>query len=272
VPVRIDFVQYHKSIDDEFKATQNRVRNLIADCHWLTDGEYKEVILRKVLRSCLPEFLHIGRGFVCYEQHSSTQLDVLITNKDRPTLFQEGNLVIVTPDCVEAIVEVKTKLERRSELTETLTKLANQVEDVRWKKPGRQCWAGLFVFDGPEGVDAGDKEKSRNLLEAIAEASQGEPEGAINCVALGSELFVRYWPDTMPGAGTPGWQSYVFNEGTHARLAPAYFVSNLVWQISPDTSAEMKYAWFPIPKQGYRIAYVALGRSGVSFYERTHAT
>jgi hypothetical protein len=257
--VEPEFVEYHRSIADELKTTQNRVRNLIRDRHWLTDGEYKEVILRKVLKSCLPEFLHVGRGFVCYSDGASTQLDVLITDKRKPTLFQEGDLVIVTSDCVEAIIEVKTKLSLgATDLGEVLSKLAEQAQKVEKNIPNKKCWAGLLVYDSPDSLGhEGYEGTAKKLLKRISEACTGD-EAKIDCVAFGPQMFIRYWPGAIVDVGEPGWSCYAFNKEPHARLAPAYFVSNLVWDVSSGLADTVKYAWFPVNKEQYRVGYITL--------------
>ena len=114
MPIRTDFFGYHKSIAQELEATKDRVRQLIGSTHWETDGEHKEAIIRKVLRNHLPESVRIGKGFVCFESHTSTQIDVLITAVDKPTLFKDGELVLVTPDAVHAVIEVKTAMRSKS--------------------------------------------------------------------------------------------------------------------------------------------------------------
>ena len=261
MPITVDFVQYHKSIADELKATQDRVRNLIADHHWLTDGEYKEVILRTLLRSRLPESFHVGRGFVCYQDSPSKQLDVLITEKSKPTLFREGDLVIVTPDCVEAIIEVKTRLDSPKDLLEALDTLAEQTHRIRDSESGGRCWSGLFVLNGPEHqTDDAYREEARGVLEAISQACQSRHESAIDCVAFGANIFVRYWSDGIPRTNTqePGWSCYVFNNPAHAGLAPAFFLGNLVWELSSPNNHHMAYAWFPVGKERYRVAYIGL--------------
>ena len=55
--IQQDFVGYHKSIGDVLKNSEKRVRNLIGSSHWLTDGEHKESILRKVITEFSPEIL-----------------------------------------------------------------------------------------------------------------------------------------------------------------------------------------------------------------------
>ena len=89
---------------------KHRVRNLIADAHWQTDGEWKESVLRQILRRQLPATAIVSRGFVVTERAVTHQLDVLIRHASKPVLFRDGDLVLVTPDAVLGIIEVKSRL------------------------------------------------------------------------------------------------------------------------------------------------------------------
>lgn len=284
MPINSDFIKYHKSISVELKATQDRIRNLIGSKHWPTDGEHKEAILRKVLKGHLPEVMKIGRGFVCYRQGPSTQLDIMVTNCYMPTLFKDGDLMIVSSDNVEAIIEVKTKLESPKEIQSALDKLATQVSGIRNAKRSRDisenhsgaCWAGLFIFDAPR-FPTGDRReravnrKAHNVLQCLSQAAITDPSRAINCVSLGADIFFRYWPKgTIHIGGSmrePGWQSYYFNRSPHKGLSPAYFIGNLVIDITPEIYHHIKYFWFPIQdsygKEQYRMHSIGLGSSVV---------
>jgi hypothetical protein len=77
--IRIGFVQYHRSIADELKATQDRLRNLTGGSHWLSVCENTESLLRKTLRDRLPESLRVSRGLACRRDGPFSQLDALIT-------------------------------------------------------------------------------------------------------------------------------------------------------------------------------------------------
>ncbi|MDH7578310.1 MAG: hypothetical protein QHH75_10955 [Bacillota bacterium] len=148
-----NLINYHRSIARELEATKNRVRDLIGNLHWQSDGEHKEAVLRKALRNYLPENVLVGKGFVCYKSgipQTSKQLDILIVSKSRPTLFKDGEFVIVTPDAVKAIVEVKTKISSRDELLGALKKLGEDAQRIRNEKNDcrcENCWAGLFIYD-----------------------------------------------------------------------------------------------------------------------------
>jgi hypothetical protein len=89
-PHQPDFKAYHRSVSDELYSVKNRIRNLVR--HWGTDGEAKEVALRSVLRRHLPESVIVGRGFVVTPEASSTQIDILVVDASKPTLFKDGDL------------------------------------------------------------------------------------------------------------------------------------------------------------------------------------
>ena len=118
----LDFLAYHQSLAAELNAVKDRVRHLIR--HWPTDGSFKESVLRSVLRRHLPESLFIGTGFIVTATDCSTQIDLLIVDKEHPRLFWDGDLIIVTPEAVKAVIEVKTGLDGPSAIEETITALA----------------------------------------------------------------------------------------------------------------------------------------------------
>jgi hypothetical protein len=102
---------YFESISLELKALKDRVRNLIGTNHHnLTDGEWKETILRAILKRHLPSNVEVGSGFVVKPNSSSKQIDILIYDTSKPVLYRDGDLVIITPDSVKGIIEVKTKI------------------------------------------------------------------------------------------------------------------------------------------------------------------
>lgn len=244
MPYQRDFVKYHQSIAQELDVTKNRVRDLIGNSHWLSDGEFKEAVLRKILINHVPESMRVGKGFICYPseeqdnyRNNSSQLDILITSKNKYTLFKDGELTIVTPDVVEAIIEVKTK-HNKSELEDDLKKLAEQAKLVRKYSPN--CWIGLFIYEGDNSHE--------NVLKAVNEAVNVEKEKVINSVSIGMNTFILYWEngrEIYSKVNGPVWHSYKFEEKLKD-LAPAYFISNIVWHLTPNPSEKTQEAWFPI--------------------------
>ena len=64
---------YFISLSNELSSLKNRVRNFIQGEHWLTDGEWKESVLRSFLRRNLPKSVEIGREVGDYSKDSYHQ-------------------------------------------------------------------------------------------------------------------------------------------------------------------------------------------------------
>jgi len=111
MPSSRNLEQYHKSIAQELTVAQDQIRNLIGSGHWQTDGEHKEAVLRKVIRAHISESLRVGKGFVCYRDGTSKQMDILITDRSKPTLFKDTELTLVTlvTDDTSAAVQVSAR-------------------------------------------------------------------------------------------------------------------------------------------------------------------
>lgn len=240
-------LRYHQSINSELVATRNRVRDLLEPgVHWGEDGLHKEAILQQVLRRHIPDSIQLTSGFVRLKESSTSQIDLMITNSSGPILFRENNFQIVTPNLVEAVIEVKTKL-NVSQLRDALNKLADNVAQIRVEKMSDQWarvhaplsstapWAGLFVFEEcnipPESV-----------VEVLKEVSQNKLTRSIQAVCLGPNLFARFWtqpPQPTQGVFHPSWHCYNLND-----LAFSYFLGNAVW-MHEDGSPEQRH-WFPL--------------------------
>jgi hypothetical protein len=99
---------------DEFLSRADRVRNLIGDAHWLSDGHHKEELVRDFLRRHLPNSLRVSRGFICPVEENlpvSPEIDILISDGEAELpWFVEGGLTIVPPSAARAQLHVKTEL------------------------------------------------------------------------------------------------------------------------------------------------------------------
>ena len=104
---------YHISLNNEFKNLRDRARNLVQN--WSEDGRYKEAIFKNIIKRYLPTNYSVGTGFVISRDNGdiaqTNQIDVIIYNNLFPSFFQEGDFVILTPECVRGIIEVKTRLD-----------------------------------------------------------------------------------------------------------------------------------------------------------------
>lgn len=114
-----DTSAYLKSWAQELESRAQRVRNLIGEAHWVSDGSHKEALLREFLRRYLSSGLVISKGFVrspsAEENNCSPEIDILVADPSAQTpFFAEGDLQIVPPTSVVAHVEVKTTFESNS--------------------------------------------------------------------------------------------------------------------------------------------------------------
>jgi hypothetical protein len=253
---------FQESITAELDAIKNRVRNLIGDKHWGEEGRYKEAVLRNVIRRFLPSNLSVGTGFIIRSEgrpprdgqvHISTQIDIIIYDNRAPVLFSEGDFVIVSYTNVKAIVEVKTRI-RNNQLTSFLKKSVENGVFV-----GHNIFNGVFAYEY-------SKKSLPNLheyLEALKENGK-----YINCLSLGSAIFVRYWPErNHENVRSNGCRSDFFgiydfasNRANPKKLSFSYFISNLAYSISENQLKDRLWLLFPADggKESFRIGTACL--------------
>lgn len=134
-------LEYLESWSAELGARANRVRQLIGDRHWLTDGHHKEVIVREFLARYLPAQLEIGSGFIkpLSGDECSPEIDILISdNLKHPAYFNEGGIQILPPSSAVAYIEMKSTF-TSTNLSKALNALSNTqscligVNDYIWR-------------------------------------------------------------------------------------------------------------------------------------------
>jgi hypothetical protein len=206
----INLIDFYKSIADELNTVKNRVRNLIGNRHWGKEGEYKEAILRNVIRRFLPKNYSIGTGFVLAHygevSYVTSQIDIIIYDNTHPILFQEGDFVILTPQCVHAIIEVKTSL-RSSSFKVTAQKIIDNARLIRQnqgkmievnslgipEEKQQNLFIGLFSYGASDKADI-FYEILKNLC--IEEKSKGgEPSFErcfINDIVLSEDIIINF--------------------------------------------------------------------------------
>lgn len=236
----IDFLAYHRSLAKELDAVKDRVRHLIP--HWPTDGTFKESVLRSVLRRHLPESVFIGTGFIVTPQASSKQIDLLIVDKERPRLFWDGDLVIVTPDAVRAAIEVKTGLSSRAAIDDAIMKLAETKKVWHKSHYGWDNWLGLFAYE--VRGDHGD-----GILRSLARAKK-EHGVSIDCAVFGPDLYF----DWVGRIGQTEIKNYASRnlEG----MAAACFITKLVAYFSEASGYSNPLAWQPHVGKTLDVRYV----------------
>ena len=230
----MDTKAYFESLTAELVAVKDRIRNLIGGRYWPGDGQWKESVIRSVLRRYLPSSFAVGSGFVISEDGTSTQIDVLVYDGSGPLLFRDGDFVIATPDVVAAVIEVKTRV-RPTDVRGIIEKLHNIAElfrkQARWPKP----FIGLFSFE--------DEHIPADLfLNSLKEINGSFGSFEIQCAALGKSQFIRFWehPPTGPRRSYSKWHFYEL-DGT----APGYFIHNVVESLFPNSVLAHNSLWYP---------------------------
>ncbi|MFZ5994664.1 MAG: DUF6602 domain-containing protein [Thermodesulfobacteriota bacterium] len=243
----MDAENYFKDLTNELEALKSRVRHYIHDAHWLSDGEWKESVLRTVLRRHLPGSIGVGRGFIINAEASSTQIDILLYDNTKPILFRDGDFVIITPDAAKGVIEVKTKLWKSDDLRKainTVSEIAVLVNPAG--SYGKNQFYGLFSYEEADFT-------TDTVLDIIQECVGGQPIRVINCASFGKDIFVRYWPgppDSPFNSGHYKWHAYRLEN-----KAPAYFIHNVIDHLYPEWAGQNNEVWYPeTGKENYIIA------------------
>ena len=236
----MDVRAHFESLTRELEALKDRVRNFsVATPHWQTDGEWKESVLRAVLRGHLPSHIEPLRGFAVTLERGTGQVDLLLYDNRQPVLFRNGDLVFVTPDAVLGIVEVKSKIRDRASLRKALASLSEDADVIRKsRRRDKDLFVGLFSYETDLKA-----ERHREVLEELQSVARGCRRRIVNHVCLGCSHFSMFWPHSPDGPATTAydtWHSYKLPD-----LAAGYFISNLVAFVAEDSVARNVEVWFP---------------------------
>lgn len=231
----------YKTLLDELDALNNKVRDLLPNSHRLTEGEWRESVLRSVLRQHLPSQILPLRGFVTNGTISSRQIDILLFDSARPSLFRDGDLVIATPDTAAGIVEVKTAIRSIGELRAAIEPLAENVSMIRESGGARDVFAGLFAFETRlEG-----RRYLRPILNCLNEIQAGRPTRTVDMLSLGRSTFVLHWDGLPPNTESSVSEKSRWHAYNLVDQAPGYFLSNIIYTFDPQSVSQNMGIWFP---------------------------
>lgn len=239
----MDITPYLKSISAECEALKDRVRDLINDRHWATDGAWKESVLRALISRTIPTTFTVASGFVVTEDGPSTQIDVLIYDNSIPVLYRGGDLVFVPPAACAAIIEVKSSLDA-TQFRDAAVKVANNCGLIRRYEPARRLFSGIFAYEGtPTPI---------RLLGHINQAANGQEGRIVNHVSIGTSSFIKYW-SCNPESGERHyrrWHHYRLQD-----LAPGYFLHNLMSFLAKEDLIRGNNIWFPPEGKEARLTH-----------------
>ena len=125
---------FQTQLAESFHSRISLLEKIIGDKHWLTTGTFKEKVLINFLNENLPKKLKAKSGFVVFpakrefskEQPSedyfmnrssyliSKQIDILIYDIfESLPVFEDDNIVLLSPEAIKAVIEVKGTLSRK---------------------------------------------------------------------------------------------------------------------------------------------------------------
>ena len=130
---RGDLTAYAGMIGEEFSTKLDRLSQIIGTAHEPSIGRYKESLLRNCIELFIPKRYSVDSGFVAFmkesparesaednlcllnlkEHYVSQQIDLIVYDDyNYPPLFRDSEFVVVRPESVRSIVEVKGYLAR----------------------------------------------------------------------------------------------------------------------------------------------------------------
>lgn len=256
-------LMYQQSIAAEFIAIKDRVRFFIDDNHWGEDGRYKEVILINYLKRILPNSVSVGTGFVKNNGGELTnQIDIIIYKEQYPKLFSEGDFVILMPESVIGIIEVKS-----TSTTSVLTSKKNDLSVIKKAEENGKIIGNRKIFNGIFAYDNKINFNSRFANSRLAEELRGL-EGYLNCLSLGSNNFIRYWEKGNPSsydkrkcysAYNLSYRKVMSEEVSNMQgFSFGYFISNLmetVYRITSPNILSNQYFEFLYPLEMSKEIY-----------------
>lgn len=223
---------YYESLAQELHAMKSRARDLIGSVHWPSDGAWKESIFKSVLRRHLPPNIGMGSGFVVDSGWTSNQLDVIVYDNRHPVLFRDGDFVVVAPQSVKGIIEVKTTL-RGQDLSGILEKLADNSGHIGGGGPDTK-FVGLFAFDVDPALT------HAKLLTSLAQAAAVHEHAITSHVCAGASIFAKYYAqDSNQGGASACWKSFDL-----ASSAPGYFLAGVLRGVVGRIDLSYEFTWF----------------------------
>lgn len=190
--ISIDRLAYLRSLGEELDAQASRVRNLIGDAHWPSDGLHKEALLRGILARHLPADATAATGFIVdplARLAPSTQQDILILDRREPPLFQQGGLTVSSPSAALALIEVKSAF-RADSLHTALSGLLTR--DVLYSSAtGAAPWLGIYFFDAEQSASLDSIAEATAAALARVSPTKRIPDQFELCIRATADMFGR---------------------------------------------------------------------------------
>lgn len=138
--------KYFNKIQEELHIKRMSLKELITQRGVL--GKYIEEIIRDFLINNLPKKYSVATGILLNDNGSSPECDVIIYNSSNHTpIFQSGNIIVIDPFDVLAIIEVKSKI-----TTASVNKIKRDIEEIREIEITRRRARKVFLIGFESGL------------------------------------------------------------------------------------------------------------------------
>jgi len=186
--------QYYRKIQEKVLVQRDIINSLIKDQRVI--GDYYEAIIRDVIRENVAEAFAVGRGVVLSKEgKTSRECDIIVYNiAEYGPLFKSGEIVVISPEAVRCVVEVKGTIIKNS-LSDAVKNLSS-VDELR-----RGIWKFIIGFntkiDYQSLVKQCAQSKTVNGIFVFNSTSQHEKED----ISLQMQKFVGVLKEiTLPAA------------------------------------------------------------------------
>ena len=178
----------------------------------------------------MPADVSIRTGFIVIIENNriktTKQIDLIVYDNSYPILFKEGDFVILTPEPIRGIIEVKTKIKSsgknsiREILMESYKNASMILKAKQSENVSDHFFNGVFSFDSDVGHRAALNTYKKHLSQTFEDRSSSESEllrvkSHVNNMCLDQNIFMR--------AEYHRFAAYRLNQ-----LAHSYFISNLL--------------------------------------------
>ena len=101
---------YYKKVQEKLMVQRDIIRSLLKDPQII--GDYYEAIIRDAIRESIPESFAVRRGVILSDTgETSRECDIIVYSAaEYGPLFLSENIVVVNPDAVRIVIQVKGTL------------------------------------------------------------------------------------------------------------------------------------------------------------------
>jgi hypothetical protein len=241
-----NLLEFQRSITNELLAVKDRVTNLIDHAHNGETGNYREAILKTILRKYLPKNISVGTGFILGGEGElkSKQLDIIIYDNTIPVLFSDGDFIITTMQNVRGIIEVKSRIDSYVNLKDAILQFDNSLLPFHERLLNTdlpKIFTGILSYE----VGAGFNIESNHIDDHLRNSRR-----IVNHISLNKDLFIRKWrnQDAIElGPPAIDCNTDFYNVYKINNLSFSYFISNLIHIVSGGLNDRY---WFSFPIDG----------------------